>query len=243
MKLSHTNFYMLKLFPILFLFLTPLFGKNPADQIIANARYASSLNNIEFKGKFKKGFKSTPILLKMLGNDIQLYYQKDGQDKGIQLKLDQNNCTLYNISSGQRSKFPTSQFGASIEGTDFTYEDLSLRFLYWNGGNLLMEEKIKTRECYKVRVNNPGNAGNYKYADLWIDKKSFALMKMQGYDAQARHIKTLEPTDLMNVDDKIMMKKMKVRTMENGRTKSESSLILENPEGILKNTNRPRKMR
>jgi len=234
---------MLKLF-FTFLALTiPVFAEISADQVIANARYASTLNNIEFKGKLKKRFSSTPVLLKMLGNDIQLHYQKDGTNRGIQLQLNQDNFALYNITDGRRSKFPASHIGASIEGSDFTYEDLSLSFLYWSGGHILMEETVKTIKCYKVQVHNPGSSGNYKYVELWIDKKSFALMKMQGYNAQGQHIKTLEPVDIMNVDDKIMMKKMKVSTMVNGRTKSESSLILQNPEGVLKNSGRPRKMR
>lgn len=224
--------------------LIPAIAGISADQIIANARYASTLNNMEFEGKLKKkGLNSTPVLLKMLGNDIQLHYHKDGTNRGIQLQLNQNKCSLYNITNGKHSQLPASQFGVNIEGSDFTYEDLSLRFLYWSGGNVLKEESVKSLKCFLVRVTNPGTAGNYKYVDLWIDQKSFALMKMQGYNAQGQHIKTLEPVDIMNVNDKIMMKKMKVRTMSNGRTKSESSLILKNPEGVLKNAGRPRKMR
>ena len=236
--------YMLKLLTTVVLLLCPaLADAISADQIMANARYASTLNDIEFKGQLKHGRDRTDVTLKMLRNDIQLYYEKNNATHGMRLVLQQDSCSLFAISpTGQLTQFPESQVGASIEGTDFTYEDLSLRFLYWDQAHLLREESVKTQKCYVLRAENPGKSGNYKYVDLWIHKDAFALMKMQAYDAQGNHIKTMEASDLMNVNDKIMMKKMKVMTIAGGKTSSYSYLILQNPEGIKKSA-RPRKLR
>ena len=232
---------MVKVLSIFLLLLSPVFAQLNADQVMANARYATTLNNIQFEGKLKSG-KSTPILLKMLGKDLQIWYEKDQVQKGIRVVMDQNNCTLYDITAGKQAKFSPEHFGANIEGTDFTYEDISLRFLYWVKPEIIAEEKVKTQDCYVIRIFNPTAHGNYKFAHLWIHKNAFAVMKMEGYNANDQHIKSLEASDLMNVDDKIMMKKMKVQTIENGRVKSQSYLILNNPEGIKK-TARPRKLR
>jgi len=224
---------MLKILSLSLLLLSPLLGEITAPQIMATARHATTLNNIEFKGKLK-GKHSTPIVLKMLGNDLQIWYDKDNVSKGIRVILAEKQSALYDITGDKVSEFPAQHFGASIEGTDFTYEDLSMRFLYWSQSELLGKESVKTQDCYVVRAFNPTKSGNYKYVDLWIHNKAFAVMKMQGYDANNQHIKTLEAADLMNVNDKIMMKKMKVKTIQNNRTVSNSYLILENPEGLKK---------
>lgn len=222
---------MLKILSLAFLLIAPLWGEITAQQIMATARYATTLHNMEFKGKIK-GERSTAILLKMLGNDLQLWYYKDTTTKGIKVLLEQDKSTIYDVTGNQANKLDPKFFGSYVENTDFTYEDISMRFLYWSHPQIHGEDTIKTRKCYKVKVFNPTQSGNYKFAFLWIEKNSFAVMKMEGYDFNEKHIKTLEATDVMNVDDKIVLKKMKVKTIENGRTKSQSYLILENPEGV-----------
>jgi len=211
--------------------------------VITNARYVSTLTKTDLEGKLKKGSTSFPVKLYMRGKDIQLRYlkQKENTWAGIHLQLNQSSCELFDVVGSKMTPFPSSKIGQQIQGTDITYEDISLRFLYWPTPSLLYEESVKTQTCYVIRVFNPDQRGNYKYVDLWIHKKSYALMKVKAYDRANKHIKTLEAADLMNVDGDIMMKKMKVQTIENGRTKSISYLIFENPEGVAKS--RPRKLR
>ena len=223
------------------LMISPLIGQD-VPQIMANARYASALNNIDLQGKLKHDQQYTPVLLRMKGNDIQLYYEQNNTPRGIRLILTQESCRLSEIVDNKEIVLPDEKVGEKIENTNFTYEDLSLRFLYWPEAFFLKEETIKTQKCYVIRLTNPGAYGNYKYVDVWIGQGSYAMMKMQGYNAKGEHIKTMQASDIMNVEDKIMLKKMKVETIVNDRVQSISYLILEDPDGSNK-SGRPRKLR
>ena len=230
---------------ILFALILPTLGVDvEAEQLLANARYVSALNKQDLTGKLKKGSNEVPIKLYMRGKDIQMQYelQKDVWN-GVHLELKDSNCELFDIIGGEMKKFPDQKIGQPIASTDLSYEDLSLRFLYWPAPEIVGEESVKTQDCYIVRVFNPDTRGNYAVCDLWIHKKAAALMKVKAFNAKGQHIKTFEASDLMNVDGEILMRKMKVERLSNGRVDSVSYLIFDNPEGVLKKRKAGRKLK
>jgi len=235
--------------PILNLFLLllilPALGVDlEAEQLLANARYVSALNKQDLEGKLKQGSKEVPIKLFMRGQNIQIQFQeKNEQIKGIHLQLNDANCELFDVIGDQMTQFPDQKIGQAVESTDLSYEDLSLRFLYWPSPEIVGEEKIKGQDCYIIRVFNPDTRGNYAVCDLSIHKKAAALMQMKGFNLKGQHVKTLLTTELMNVEGEILMKKMKVESLSNGRTNSLSYLIFNNPEGVLKSRKAGRKLR
>lgn len=212
--------------------------------VLANARYVTTLTKNDLSGKLKKGGHEVPVQLYMRGKDIQMQYQPGkGQDwKGIHLQLNDDKCDLFNVQGQKSTKFADSKIGQDISGTDLSYEDLSLRFLYWPDPEIVGQEKIKLQDCYIVEVYNPDlNQGNYAVCRLWIHKKAAALMKVKAFDKKGKHVKTFEVSDLMKVKGDYVMEKMKVERIKDDRVTSISYLIFDNPDGkSKKKTGRPK---
>lgn len=231
---NNTRFHDLFIMRILLisLFFMLISSAQDADAVLANARYVTSLNKNDLSGKLRKGRAEVPVKLYMRENNIQMQYQPSENKgwRGIHLQLNKESCELFDLNDGNLSAFPDSKIGQAISDTDLSYEDLSLRFLYWPSPKIIGEDTVKTQGCYIVSVNNPDGRGNYSRCDLWIHKKASALMQMKGYDKNGEHIKTFRVAELMKVDGDFAVEKMKVETIKNGRTKSISYLIFDNPE-------------
>lgn len=235
---------MKKLLLSLLISLLPLSAQENAHEILDATRYVSTLSKTDLTGKLRKDSTSVPVNLYMREENIQMQYLPDpkGAYKGIHLKLANDSCELYDLKDGKMTAFPDDKIGQSIAGTDLTYEDLSLRFLYWPDPEIKGQEKLlmSGQDCYIIRVFNPDRRGNYSVCDLWIHKKAAALMQVEAYDWKAKHVKTFKVTDLMQVDGDYAMKKMKVETIEDGRTISISYLTFDDPDE-KSNSNHPRK--
>jgi len=97
-----------------------------------------------------------------------------------------------------------------INGTDLSFEDLSMRFLYWKKSKIEGEERISSQKCYRIRLENPGKTGDYSIVNVWVHKKFGSLMKVVGYDHRGMPLKQFQVTDLMKVGKEYTLKRMRV---------------------------------
>ncbi|MBV9618425.1 MAG: outer membrane lipoprotein-sorting protein, partial [Verrucomicrobia bacterium] len=136
-----------------------------------------------------------------------------------------------------KEKFPAEKLNDKIRGTGVTYEDLALKFLYWTGGRVLGDETVHARSCWKLQLAAPpatpklreSGPGDSQYANvfLWVDKKSGALMRMEGYDANGKLAKRFEVVSTQKIDNRWFLKQMRVEEMQPGTNKVESRTYLE----------------
>lgn len=99
------------------------------------------------------------------------------------MRLAENHYDLFEVRGGKTIKFPDAKLKEAIQGTDLSYEDLAMRFLYWPNGAVTGEEKLKTRNCWKVRLQNPKpGTGRYALVYVWVDKMTGALIQVVGYN-------------------------------------------------------------
>ncbi len=67
-------------------------------------------------------------------------------------------------------------------GTDFSYEDMELRDVDDNDYELLGEEKLENRNCYKIRaVPKPETKSQYSYFYAWVNRDDFTLALTEFY--------------------------------------------------------------
>jgi negative regulator of sigma E activity len=57
---------------------------------------------------------------------------------------------------------------------------------------VLGEENVRTRKCWKLQLRAPSRESPYSNLLLWVDKASGALMRIEGYDWDAKLIKRFE---------------------------------------------------
>ncbi|MDP0490705.1 MAG: outer membrane lipoprotein-sorting protein [Verrucomicrobiota bacterium JB023] len=205
-----------------------------ADEILATARYVATLQQTSLNGKLRRGNTETPILLTLVegqGIEFQVWTGKVWQK--FQLKLGANQYDLFEGVGSNIRKFDTRKLNQPVMNTDLTYEDLAFAFLYWPNGKVLGEENLGIgRDAWRVRLVNPRAKGLYKTVDVWVHKKSGALMKIYGYRADGKCIKTFEVTDIMNVGGgEYSIKKMKVQSYNDaGRSIGVTYLEFDKPE-------------
>ncbi len=131
----------------------------------------------------------------------------------IRLDLSDKTFVLREVMKGSDVKVPAKRYTEKVRGTDVTYEDLSLRFLYWPKPVKLEGDTVKHRACYRIRMTNPDSSGEYGTAIIWIDKGSGGIMRMEGYNRAGKLIKRYEVTSGMKVEGEWMLKQMRVETL------------------------------
>jgi negative regulator of sigma E activity len=152
--------------------------------------------------------------------------------------MNDENCDLLEMIGNKQSKFPVAKIANPIAGTDLSYEDLAMRFFYWKKPILEGTERVGVHNCWKIRLNNPGQGGAYQVMYVWVHQKYGAFMKIEGFNRNGQILKRFEVTDVMNIGkdatgtDIYTLKQMNVKTMNpaNGRAASETKLIFDKPE-------------
>ncbi len=190
-----------------------------AERILAGVRHGAALQKGKLTGHLRKDGRRTPLTLTMNGQVISFQFFTNNKWGGFQMQLREGNAKLFNLVQGKAKPFPASQIGQAVLGSDVTYEDLSLRFLYWKDAKIEGADIIKTQKCHKIRLNNPGKDGRYKTVYIWVHQKFGALMQVAGYDAAGNLLKKFHVTDLMEVDKVQTLKKMNVNTYKTGTNK------------------------
>jgi len=183
-----------------------------AERLLEGVRHGATLQHGKLEGHLRKGGKRTPLTLTMKGKDISFQFYTNKKWGGFLLQLKEGQAKLFETVQGKAKPFPAAKIGVAILDSDLSYEDLSLRFLYWKNAQIVGEDTIKTQKCHKVRLRNPGKDGRYSTVDIWIHQKSGALMQVAGYDTKNKLIKRFHVTDLMTVKKVQTLKKMNVET-------------------------------
>jgi hypothetical protein len=205
-----------------------------ADDILRTARYVATLNSTSLKGTLRKNQTEVPIALFLIENQGIEFQVLEGQTwKKFQLKLADEEYDLFEGVGSKIKRFDKKKVAQPVMNTDLTYEDLAMSFLYWPGGTTLGEESLGIgRDAWKVRLVNPRAAGRYKTVDVWVHKKSGALMQIYGYRADGKCIKVFKVTEIMRIGGgEYSLKTMKVQTYgADGRTTGITSLEFEKPK-------------
>ncbi|MCP5537688.1 MAG: outer membrane lipoprotein-sorting protein [Akkermansiaceae bacterium] len=200
-----------------------------AEKLLEGVRLGATLQHGKLQGHLRKNGKRTPLTLTMKGEDISFQFYTNKKWGGFHMQLKEGHAKLFETVQGKAKPFPAEKIGAAILESDVTYEDLSLRFLYWKDAKIVGQEKIKTQDCWQIRLRNPGNDGRYNTVDIWVHQKFGALMQVAGYNKSNQLVKRFHVTDLMTVGkDKIKtLEKMNVETYKTGTNKVTGITYLE----------------
>ena len=120
----------------------------------------------------------------------------------------------YRYSRGEPPEAqPLPDLYRPIEGTDFSWIDLSLSFLWWPGGRTVGMEKIKGRLCYIVELPAPpGEPGGYAGVRLWIEPRIRMMLQAAAYDAAGEVLRLVEVKSFKKVRDLWLIQNLDVQT-------------------------------
>jgi hypothetical protein len=219
---------MLRLFTASTIFLPVLTHGAPppsAQQILASVRMVEASQHIDLQGQLRENDIVIPFRLTQNGPLIR--YSFTNPDEVLQLRLGQNSSRLDFVTGAGTEKFATGRLSQKIRGTSLTYEDLAFKFLYWQTARVLGEENVRTRNCWKLQLRAPSRESQYSNVLLWIDKASGALMRMEGYDWNARLVKRFEVVSAQKIDNRWFLKQMRIEELQPGTNHVQSRTYLE----------------
>jgi hypothetical protein len=149
--------------------------------ILKTVRIAQSQQNRALNGAIRNAGKSLPFRLICAGNTIRYEFSNPAQV--LQLRLGDKEARLEEIVDGKTAKVAPRRFDDRVRDTDISYEDLSLCFLYWPIATVQGEQTMLLQKCWIIRVE-PGPRGDTQYSkvDLWISKKTGAMMQAEAFD-------------------------------------------------------------
>ncbi len=168
--------------------------------------------NQTLKGQLRKEALEVPLELSLAARNIRFKFFNPAQI--INLDINEKGYVLREVVKGSNNPIPAAKYATAVRGTDITYEDLSLRFLYWPNPVKLEDDSVSHRNCWRIRINNPNKTGAYGVAIIWVDKQSGGILQMYGYDFTGKLIKRYKILSGQKVNGNWTLKEMSVETID-----------------------------
>jgi len=100
----------------------------------------------------------------------------------------------------------------TVQGSDMTWLDLTLSFLWWKNGTIKGSDEIRGFKCYMVDIPAPkDSSGQYARVRLWIGKKINVMLQAEGYDSTNKLLRRLWVRSCKKIDNTWMVKDMEVQ--------------------------------
>ena len=124
-----------------------------AREILETVRMQQTQQQIDLQGQLRQNDVIVPFHLIQSGAIVRYIFSNP--EEALQLQLGENESRLDELSHEGVEKVTPAQFDHKIRGTDVTYEDLSLRFLYWPNPEVMGADNIRSRNCWKLQLRAP----------------------------------------------------------------------------------------
>jgi len=196
-----------------------------AQEILTSVRLQQAQQQIDLQGQLRENEKVIPFRLTQTGPVIR--YSFSNPDEALQLRLGENDSRLEEVTRSGVEKITPAQFDHKVRGTSVTYEDLALKFLYWQNGRVTGENSIRTRYCWKLELKAPSRQSQYSNVYLWVDKEGGALMRMEGYDWNGQLAKRFEVVSAQKIEGRWFLKQMRIEEIQPGTGKVQARTYLE----------------
>lgn len=156
-----------------------------ASAILRTVRVAQTAQERTLNGRLRTGAKAIPFKLSMAANTVRWDFSDPPQT--LLLRLGDKDARLEEIGKGGSQKVAAARFDDKVRDSDISYEDLSMRFLYWPNAKVEGEQTMLLQKCWIVRVEPPGK-GNSQYGavKLWISRNNGALLQAEAFGHDGR---------------------------------------------------------
>lgn len=203
--------------------LSPSFSQEAspdAGQLLKRVRQAATLQeNKDVKGQIRRRSVKVPFSMSLRGSLIAFQYQLNNAWNRFDLKFRDRGQEILSWKDGKSGVLPVSRYTVPIAGTDVTYEDLSMRYLYWPKAKTVRDDAastVKGRDCWIVQIPNPNpKVGQYAWVRAWIDKENGAMWQIDGIDGRGELAKRFTMDSVMKLKDgSWFFKRMKVEVRD-----------------------------
>jgi outer membrane lipoprotein-sorting protein len=195
-----------------------------AREILRSVRQGQAAQHHTLTGRLRTGSKAIPFRLVIDGSSIR--YEFTNPPQAIVLRLGEKDARLTEVTPEGTEKVGGAKYDDRVRDTDISYEDLSMRFLYWPSARVEGEQTVTLRRCWIVRVE-PGAAGSqYGSVKLWIDKENGALMQAEAYDRAGQFARRFKVVSGQKIGGAWYLKQMRIEA-PGGQSKDRTPTYLE----------------
>src|SRR5215469_4261008 len=166
-----------------------------------------------------------PFQLQLKGTEFD--YKFTNPPETIKLQLNDTGSVLTDQTSAGPQTLSGSRLSEPVRGTDITYNDLSLRFIYWKNAHYEGEQRVRTITCSIVLVQPASRNSEYSAVRLWIAKGRGALIKAEGFDWQSKVVKRFDVISGQQIEGKTIFKQIRIEQLDPLSSKVVSRTYLE----------------
>src|SRR5215469_5598800 len=206
--------------------LVPVVAQEDANTMLDQIRFAQAEISKPLTGRLRpEDGPAIPFQLGLKGSQID--YQFSNPPETLRLELTDSGSILSDEDPGGRQNLSGPKLQQTVRGTDITYEDLSLRFIYWKNAKLNGEQRVRAITCSVVDVQPASRNTAYSTVRLWVAKDRGALIKAEGFDWQGRLVKRFEIISAQRVEGKTIFKQIRIERINADTGKVVSRTYLE----------------
>ncbi len=112
---------------------------------------------------------------------------------------------------------PAPPLAQRIQNTALTWMDLTLGFLWWDGGRIIGQMETRGQPCYVLDRHAPaGSATPYASVRMWVDQRVSMLLQAEGYDMLGDCIRRLSVKSFKKINDEWMVKDLEFEELPEG---------------------------
>jgi len=188
--------------------------------VLRGVRESQAAIHQTLNGKLRMGAKKLPYKMVMNGGELRFEFpEAQAPDpQVVTLSFGSKDAAVQVQSTTGSVK--KAQFGDEIAGMGVLYEDLAMRFLYWNKAELEGEERLMPPlylKCWKIRVHRPsGVRSAYKEVVVWVSQDNGGILKSEAYDDTGALIRRLKVVSIQGSDQGTTLKQMRIESPQKG---------------------------
>ena len=181
-------------------------------EILKTVRVAQVAQDRTLTGQLRTAGRKIPFRLTMKDDTVRWDFEKPAQT--LLLRLREGSSSLEEITAEGKTKVGGARFSDGVRESDITFEDLALRFLYWENATIEGEQIITVTKCWQLLVQPPPGAGSsYGKVRLWIAQESGALMKAEAYGRDGKLARTYRVVSGQKTPEGLwMLKQMRIES-------------------------------
>lgn len=104
----------------------------------------------------------------------------------------------------------------SVEGTDITWLDITLSYLWWQNAELAGEEEFRGSLCDIVLVRPPEPLDGCSAMRLWVDRKYGFFRQAEQLNEQGERVRWMWVESVGKINDRWMIRNMEVKRPATG---------------------------
>lgn len=188
--------------------------------VLRGVRESQAAIHQTLNGKLRLGAKKLPYKMVMNGGELRFEFpEAQAPDpQVVTLSFGTKDAAVQVQSTTGSVK--KAQFGDEIAGMGVLYEDLAMRFLYWNKAELEGEERLMAPlylKCWRIRVQRPtGVRSVYKEVVVWVSQDNGGILKSEAYDDTGALVRRLKVVSIQGSDQGTTLKQMRIESPQKG---------------------------